>query len=122
MADEPKPAAPPAAAAPAPVAAAPAPPAQAWGPTPPDEKKSNAMLDNLLKAVGLNWVRPLVYKLGGRKMVVGGGGLAVINEVIKSDLSSTGMIVVSVCCAVISVGTAISIAIEDGKKGNAQAS
>ena len=83
-------------------------------------KKPNAAIDNLLKTVGLNWIRPLVYKLGGRKVLMGGGGLAIINEVVKSDVTDTGKIIVSICCAVIAVGTAISIAIEDGKKGTTE--
>ena len=85
------------------------------------EKKPNAVLDGLLKAVKLDWIRPLIYKIGGRKVLMGGGGLAVINEIVKSDMSDNGKIIVSICAALVAVGTAVSVAIEDkGKKANAE--
>ena len=93
-------------------------PAAATPETPkPEGAKGGDALGALLGAVKLDWVRPLIYKIGGRKMLVGGGGLAVINEIAKSEMGETSKIIVCVCAAVVAVGTSISIAIEDrGKK------
>lgn len=100
-----------------PAPATPAAPALAAPAAPEGDKKPNAVVDNLLKAVGLNWIRPLVYKLGGRKMLAGGGGLAVINHIVTSEMGETAKMVACICAALVAIGTSISIAIEDrGKK------
>jgi len=85
-------------------------------PKQPEEVKPSPAIDLILKAVKLDWIRPLIYKVGGRKLVAGGGGLAVINEIVKSDLSDTGKIVACICAAVVAVGTSVAIALEDGRK------
>lgn len=86
--------------------------------TPPTAPpKEGAALGALLGAVKLDWIRPLLWKVGGRKMLTGAGGLAVINEIVKSEMGETAKIIACICAAVVAVGTAVSIAIEDrGKK------
>ncbi len=83
----------------------------------PETTKGGDALGALLGAVKLDWIRPLIYKVGGRKMLAGGGGLAVINEIAKIEMGETAKIIACICAAVIAIGTSISIAIEDrGKK------
>lgn len=79
-----------------------------------EEKKS--ALDVLLGAVSLKWIRPLIHNLGGRKVAVGGGGLAVIMAIVNSGMSDWAMAVCCASVAVICVGTSFSVAHEDAKK------
>lgn len=82
----------------------------------PDGAKGGDTISALLGAAKLDWIRPLIYKIGGRKMLAGGGGLAVINEIAKSEMGETVKIIACICAAVVAIGTSISIAIEDRSK------
>lgn len=80
----------------------------------PAERGGGGAPGLLLKAVKLEWVRPLVYNLGGRKLAVGGGGLAVISQIVAAGPMDWPRAVACAAIAVVSVGTALSIASEDG--------
>ncbi len=85
------------------------------------EKKPNALLDTLLGAVKLDWIRPLIYKVGGRKVAVGGGALAVINSIVATDMADWPKAIACFSVAMVAGITAFAISYEDGKKGNAKA-
>ncbi len=89
--------------------------------TPAPETKPNALLDTLLGAVKLDWIRPLIYKVGGRKVAVGGGALAVINQIVMSDMSDWPKAIACLSAALVAGITAFSISYEDGKKVNGKA-
>ncbi len=83
-----------------------------------DEEKTEDLkkspMDGILSAVKLEWIRPLFYNLGGRKLVLGGGGLAIIKLVVDSGADITWpKAVVCLAVAVLAVGTGWTIAKED---------
>jgi len=82
--------------------------------TPKEPKKSGA-LDSVISALKLEWIRPLMYNLGGRKLAAGGAGLAIITQVINSTMADWPKAVVCLSVALISVGTSFAIASEDKK-------
>ena len=82
-------------------------------------KAEGGAADTLLKAVKLEWVRPLIYNLGGRKLAVGGGGLAIISQIVAAGPMDWPKAVACLAVAVVSVGTALSIASEDKGNGGA---
>lgn len=84
--------------------------------TPEDPGAGGGVLDAILKAVKLEWVRPLIYNLGGRKLVVGGGGLAIIGQIVAQGPLDWPKAVACLSVAVVSVGTAFAIASEDKRK------
>lgn len=73
-------------------------------------------IHTILKALKLEWIRPLIYNLGGRKLAVGGGGLAIISQIVSSGPMDWPKAVACLAVAIISVGTALSIASEDKKE------
>lgn len=85
----------------------------------PKEEKAGA-LDFLLKAVKLEWVRPLVYNLGGRKLAAGGGGLAVITLIVNQGPMDWPKAIACLAVAVVAVGTSLSIASEDAREKEAK--
>lgn len=81
-----------------------------------DEASSSVksgILDLFLRVLRLEWVRPLAYNLGGRKLLVGGGGLAVIGQIVSQGPMDWPKAVACLAVAVVSVGTAFAIASED---------
>lgn len=83
-----------------------------------DEKKMD-MFDVLGGALSFKWIRPLMYNLGGRKMAVGGGGLAIISQIVSSTMADWPKAIACLAVAVLCVGTGFGIAHEDSttKKG-----
>jgi hypothetical protein len=84
------------------------------------EEKKKTALGTILDAVSLKWIRPLIHNLGGRKLVVGGGGLAVITQVIATEMGDWQKVIICVAVALISVGTGFNIAHEDKGKEKPQ--
>lgn len=80
------------------------------------EGGNGGALGLLAKALKLEWIRPLIYNLGGRKLAVGGGGLAIISQIVAAGPMDWPKAVACLAVAVVSVGTALSIASEDKKK------
>lgn len=68
------------------------------------------------KTLSLAWIRPLIYNLGGRKLMAGGGGLAVISQVVASDMADWPKAIACLAAAVVAVGTGFTIAHEDQGK------
>ncbi len=85
-------------------------------PKQPEEVKPSPAIDLILKAVKLDWIRPLLYKIGGRKVAVGGGALALMSQVIGSDMADWPKAITCVAVAVLAVGTSLAIGIEDNSK------
>ena len=77
-----------------------------------EEKKSKGFLATLWDKVSL---RPIMHKLGGRKLIAAGGGLAVIDRIVAAGGETFGMphAIACVAVAIVAVGLAISTAWED---------
>ncbi len=86
-----------------------------------EKKKQNALIGTLLGAVKLDWIRPLIYKIGGRKVAVGGGALAVINSIVATEMTDWPKATACFSVAMVAGITAFAISYEDGKKGNGKA-
>lgn len=71
------------------------------------------LLGGILEKLG---VRGLMYQLGGRKAVAGGGALAVCTMIVQSDMSDWPKAVACVAVAIISVGVMFSISSEDSRR------
>jgi hypothetical protein len=88
-----------------------------------DEKKESklgAILGAAAGAVKLDWVRPLIYKVGGRKMAMGAGGLAVIQQIVSTGEMTWPRAVACLAVALVAVGSGLSMAWEDGKEKEAE--
>lgn len=83
----------------------------------PEEKKQNGLISSLLGAVKLDWLRPLIYKVGGRKMVVGGGALAIIDRITQSAGEALTWAHATTCLAVAIVAAAVALATAWEDKG-----
>ncbi len=81
-----------------------------------EKKKQNALIGTLLGAVKLDWIRPLIYKIGGRKVAVGGGALAVINSIVATEMTDWPKAIACFSVAMVAGITAFAISYEDGKK------
>ena len=93
--------------------------------TPPTDKPevkdpANGILGTLLGAVKLDWIRPLIFRVGGRKVAIGALGLYVIRDIVIMDLSDLVKVGACAGCAVTAVGIAWAIGHEDGKKQEAK--
>lgn len=82
-------------------------------PTRGEPSANGEVLGTILKAIKLEWVRPLIYNLGGRKLAVGGGGLAIISQIVAQGPLDWPKAIACLAVAVASVGTAFAIASED---------
>ncbi len=85
------------------------------------EEKKPGILGTILSALKLDWVRPLIYKVGGRKMVATGGALFVIERIVTA--AGTALTwphaIACVSVAAVSIGMAFATASEDkAEKGN----
>jgi hypothetical protein len=80
------------------------------------EKKNGGVPPVLAKTLKLEWIRGLMHNLGGRKVLVGGGGLAVINMIVTTDMTDWPKAICCLAVAIIAVGTGFSIAHEDKAK------
>lgn len=81
---------------------------------PKKEKHPDAgFLGGLLEKIGL---RGVMYHLGGRKTVLGGGALGIIALIINTSMSDTAKAICCASVAVVAVGTVIAHAIEDRAK------
>jgi len=84
-----------------------------------DEKKESKIGGILAGAVKLDWIRPLLWKVGGRKMVMGGGGMGIISLIV-GDGKDLGWPKAMACIAVaiVAVGGMFSVGMEDaGRSG-----
>jgi hypothetical protein len=64
--------------------------------------------------VKLDWIRPLLYKLGGRKVAIGGGALAVVSQIASSTMADWPKAIACLSVALIAALTSMSIGMEDG--------
>jgi hypothetical protein len=81
------------------------------------EKKASPIMDLLAGAVKLDWIRPLLFKVGGRKLALGGAGLVVMKLVLESGSEMTWpKSIACVAVAMVAVGTSWTIASEDHDK------
>jgi len=79
--------------------------------------KTNPFMDLLAGTVKLDWIRPLLFKLGGRKLALGGAGLVVMKLVLQSGGEITWpKAITCMAVAVLAVGTGWTIAHEDRDK------
>lgn len=69
-------------------------------------------MKNLLSAVKLEWVRALMYNLGGRKVVVAGGSLAVIKTIVDSGPVDWPRAVACLGVAIVAAVTAIAVGMD----------
>ena len=83
-----------------------------------DEKVNATGLDKFLSVVKLKWLREVVFNVGGRKFIVGGGALAVIDRIVQAAGQSFdwphGIACLSV--ALVAGFVVFSTALEDSKK------
>lgn len=88
-----------------------------------EEKKPNffsklfsgqgGLLGGILEKVG---VRGVMYQLGGRKAVAGGAALAIISQIVASDMADWPKAVACLGAAAVAAVIAFSISSEDSKK------
>lgn len=76
-------------------------------------KEEHGILATILSKVGL---RGLMYNLGGRKVVTGGGALGVCTLIVNSEMGDWPKAIACFGVGIIAAATVISIAMED-KKG-----
>lgn len=69
-------------------------------------------MKNLLSAVKLEWVRALMYNLGGRKVVVAGGGLTVIKVIVDGGPMDWPRAVACLSVAIVAAVTAIAVGLD----------
>lgn len=69
-------------------------------------------MNSLAKLVKLEWVRPLMYNLGGRKVVVAGGGMAVIKTIVDSGPMDWPRAVACLSVAIVAAVTAIAVGMD----------
>ena len=72
----------------------------------------------ILDVVGGKWIRPLTHNVGGRKMLLGGGALAVIDRIVQVAGTSFGWPHAVACLAVSFAAGATSWAIAHEDRGN----
>ena len=88
-------------------------------PVPVSEEKSEGpikWLSFLKDTAGMKWFRHLVHNLGGRKLLIGGGALAVIREVALAGQMSMARGITCLALGLVSIGIAWTIASEDKSK------
>lgn len=78
----------------------------------------NAVLGTLLKGVKLDWIRPLIWKVGGRKMVMGGGALALVQQIVGAGELTWPRAVACLSVALIAIGGMFSVGMEDGNRAS----
>lgn len=69
-------------------------------------------MNKLLSAVKLEWIRPLMYNLGGRKMVVAGGALAIIKTIVDAGPMDWPRAVACLSVAITAAVTAIAVGMD----------
>jgi hypothetical protein len=69
-------------------------------------------VNSLVKLVKLEWIRPLMYNLGGRKVVVAGGGMAVIKTIVDGGPMDWPRAVACLSVAVVAAVTAIAVSMD----------
>ncbi len=84
----------------------------------PPEKKSSGIVDLVLGAVKLDWLRPLIHKVGGRKTVFVGAALAVIDRIVGVAGESFGWPHGIACLSVALVAGLGAFSVAHEKKGN----
>jgi hypothetical protein len=83
-----------------------------------DEKEDlkKSPLDGILAAVKLEWIRPLIYNLGGRKVAIGGAASGIIYALTADGNVTWPEAVVCAAVAILGVGISWTIAKEDAAK------
>ena len=77
------------------------------------QKGTGWMLWDMAKNLDfLNWIRPLEYKIGGRKMLLGGGALFILQAMLVGVEVTWPLAVSALAVALTAVGTSIAVAIE----------
>jgi len=66
----------------------------------------------LAKTLKLEWIRPLMYNLGGRKVVVAGGGMAIIKTIVDGGPMDWPRAVACLSVAVVAAVTAIAVGMD----------
>lgn len=77
-----------------------------------DASGSHGILSDLLAKVGL---RGLMYNLGGRKVVAGGGALGVITLIVQSDMADWPKAIACIAAALVAAAISLGIGMEDKK-------
>ena len=77
------------------------------------DSKPKTFADVVLAGLKLEWVRPLIYNLGGRKLALGAGGLTILTVLSSDGVVSWPEAVLAAAVAVIVVGSGWAIARED---------
>ena len=75
-----------------------------------EKSKKDSLISGLLGAVKLDWLRPLIYKVGGRKMVAGGSALAIIDRIVQAAGPTLTWAHATACLAVAIVAGAVVLA------------
>lgn len=81
-----------------------------------DEKKESKIGGILAGAVKMDWIRPLIWKVGGRKMVMGGGALAVVQQIVASGEMTWPKAIACLAVAIIAIGGMFSVGMEDASR------
>ena len=69
-------------------------------------------MNKLLGVVKLEWVRTLMYSLGGRKVVVAGGGMAVIKVIVDGGPMDWPRAVACLSVAIVAAVTTIAVSMD----------
>lgn len=69
-------------------------------------------MNTLAKTLKLEWIRPLMYNLGGRKVVVAGGGMAIIKTIVDGGPMDWPRAVACLSVAVVAAVTAIAVGMD----------
>lgn len=82
------------------------------------EAKPNKFAALLARAVKLDWLRPLIHHVGGRKMVMGGGGMALITLLVGAGDVTWPKAVACLAVAITAAAGMFSTAWEDRSDEN----
>lgn len=89
-----------------------------------NQGNGSKILGTIKDGISLKWVRSILFNVGGRKLALGGGALAIIDRIVQTAGASFGWAHAVACLGVgfASVGVAWAIASEDkGKQGSVPA-
>lgn len=82
-----------------------------------DDKKGSPLADAALGAVKLDWIRPLIFKVGGRKMAMGGVALLIIKNIVDAGQIDWPRAFVCLSVALVSIGAGFAVGWEDARQG-----
>jgi hypothetical protein len=83
------------------------------------EGKLGAVVGVAKGAVKLDWVRPLIWRVGGRKMVMGGGALAIVQQIVAAGDMTWPRAIACLAVSIIAIGGMFSVGMEDASRSQA---